>query len=811
MNGAPRDPPGRGVPVDLSLGKTGSGSESLGAWFLGPVAENRSFLSRLFLSTVRSHARGRSTAYPGDPAWITRRVKRDPHFRHASRLLQKDLEALSDRLLGSVPFFSYRYQGHMLWDVTLPAVTGYFAAMLYNQNNVAAEASPVTTALEKEVGADLCRMLGYTVNGTDADGTDAIGPWGHVTCDGSVANIEALWVARNLKAYPLAIARALDKEQDLQKAKDIEVDLANGKSKGLLGATAWELLNVKADDVLALPGRITEKTGLKRKAVESLIQKHTLQHAGIPEFCRSWHEFGDLVFLCSATGHYSLPKASTLLGFGKGAMLPIRVDLDARMSMEHLRSTLEDCVSKNRPVAAVVAVIGSTEQSAVDPLEEILKIRENYRQKGLDFLIHADAAWGGYFASLLRDPDPGTQAFKIKQQAGLWDRERHRFLEGEDRPPATGARLLTNTIDMLRSMPAMLEEMGPDAPVGPLLSDAVLRMDFEENVGSVPPAVIELQGLVEIRQALVFTPEIAMSKYVQRQYKALPQADSITVDPHKAGYIPYPAGALCYRNGAMRDMVTIEAPVVYRDDKGIGIYGIEGSKPGAAPAAVWVTHRVIRPDQSGYGRILGRCLFNSKRFYAALVTMAEQSDPFLVKTIQRLPSEADGGPNELDRIQEFVDRETNEDLWEYLTRNPDEEELFRKIGPDQLITAYAFNFKTNAGPWNAEVSLANTLNRKTFERLSTSEVPQDPNHWVRPELVITSSKLDPKVCGEDLVRSYMKRLELAGDPQPIYFLISTTMNPWLTDTDNGTKNMIPDLIAYLRKAVEAAVNEVRGP
>jgi len=31
---------------------------------------------------------------------------------------------------------------------------------------------------------------------------------------------------------------------------------------------------------------------------------------------------------------------------------------------------------------------------------------------------------------------------------------------------------------------------------------------------------------------------------------------------------------------------------------------VEGSKPGAAAAAVWLAHRVIRPDRSGYGRIL---------------------------------------------------------------------------------------------------------------------------------------------------------------------------------------------------------------
>jgi hypothetical protein len=61
-----------------------------------------------------------------------------------------------------------RHQAHMLWDQALPSMIGYFAAMLYNQNNVAAEASPVTTQLEIQVGNDLCKMLGYEVKPKDA-------------------------------------------------------------------------------------------------------------------------------------------------------------------------------------------------------------------------------------------------------------------------------------------------------------------------------------------------------------------------------------------------------------------------------------------------------------------------------------------------------------------------------------------------------------------------------------------------------------------------------------------------------------------
>jgi glutamate/tyrosine decarboxylase-like PLP-dependent enzyme len=87
---------------------------------------------------------------------------------------------------------------------------GYFSAMLYNPNNVAFEGSTATTLLELLVGDDICRMLGYTI----AAGGDRVRPWGHITCDGTVANIEAIWSARNLKLYPLAIKAALLDERD---------------------------------------------------------------------------------------------------------------------------------------------------------------------------------------------------------------------------------------------------------------------------------------------------------------------------------------------------------------------------------------------------------------------------------------------------------------------------------------------------------------------------------------------------------------------------------------------------------------------
>ena len=68
----------------------------------------------------------------------------------------------------------------------------------------------------------------------------------------------------------------------------------------------------------------------------------------------------------------------------------------------------------------------------------------------------------------------------------------------------------------------------------------------------------------------------------------------MTIDPHKAGFCPYPAGALLYRNGTMKGFITLAAPDVFHDvnDLNVGIYGLEGSKPGAPACGVLLSHRV---------------------------------------------------------------------------------------------------------------------------------------------------------------------------------------------------------------------------
>ena len=98
-------------------------------------------------------------------------------------------ELLTELGARSIPFYSPRYSGHMSVDQNLPAILGYLSTVFYNPNNVAFEASPLTTLIEVEVGLQLCEMLGYN-RFEDVDEPLA---WGHIASGRTVANLESMW------------------------------------------------------------------------------------------------------------------------------------------------------------------------------------------------------------------------------------------------------------------------------------------------------------------------------------------------------------------------------------------------------------------------------------------------------------------------------------------------------------------------------------------------------------------------------------------------------------------------------------------
>ncbi len=517
----------------------------LGAVFLGPKGENADVFERLLLEAFRDHVFWRRNFHPQDGFLLQERDRRTPAYEDAVATLSQELMGLLGELKAGVPFYSPRYIGHMTADLTMAGLVGYFATMLYNPNNVAAEGSPVTTRLELEVAAQLAAMVGY----------DAGAQWGHLCSGGTVANLEALWIARNVKYLPVALRwAAAELGSDLAGGAPT-VRLANGEVAPLDTLDLWSLLNVPNDaaldalDALLAPAGTAPDAAWTDRAWQA-VRRHGLAGLGHQAFgLRLAREFGDAlppgVVLVPSTAHYSWAKSCRVLGIGDTQLVHVPVDARFRMDPAALADVLRGLAARRQPVIAAVSVVGTTEEGAVDRLDLVLEARARAgAELGLAFHLHADAAWGGYAASITRGPD--------------------------------GAR---------RSYADTLADYAP-------LADASDPRDAWP------------------------------SEAVYRALCALEHTDSVTIDPHKLGFVPYPAGAVSFRDGRTRHLVAAEAPYLSHAGASewgfLGRYILEGSKPGAAAAAVWLSHKVLPLDARGYGQLIGDTVRSALALHACL-------------------------------------------------------------------------------------------------------------------------------------------------------------------------------------------------
>ncbi len=92
----------------------------------------------------------------------------------------------------------------------------------------------------------------------------------------------------------------------------------------------------------------------------------------------------DTTILASSQAHYTHQRISGVL---KLNFEPISCDRFGRLDLRALEKRL-----KKGDVGAVVATMGTTAMGSVDPLPEILELRDRY-----GFRLHADAAYGGYY------------------------------------------------------------------------------------------------------------------------------------------------------------------------------------------------------------------------------------------------------------------------------------------------------------------------------------------------------------------------------------------------------------------------------
>lgn len=128
-------------------------------------------------------------------------------------------------------------------------------------------------------------------------------------------------------------------------------------------------------------------------------------------------------------------------------------------------------------------------------------------------------------------------------------------------------------------------------------------------------------------------------KYLCQAFLAFAKADSITVDPHKLGFVPYPCGVVAFRNDRVRHFILQRAPYITASSQNAAVhlpprhssfdasrerrvviesfapFILEGSRPGSAAASLWLSTRLIPLTMQGHGRILRASLLAARELY----------------------------------------------------------------------------------------------------------------------------------------------------------------------------------------------------
>jgi tyrosine decarboxylase/aspartate 1-decarboxylase len=108
--------------------------------------------------------------------------------------LRAVLGEVADRLRDNFPYFHPLYAGQMLKPPHPVARLAYALAMWINPNNHALDGGRASSAMELETVAALARMFGWDRH------------LGHLTGGGTMANLEALWVAGQLRPGAAVVA-----------------------------------------------------------------------------------------------------------------------------------------------------------------------------------------------------------------------------------------------------------------------------------------------------------------------------------------------------------------------------------------------------------------------------------------------------------------------------------------------------------------------------------------------------------------------------------------------------------------------------
>ncbi|MCU0289888.1 MAG: pyridoxal-dependent decarboxylase [Acidobacteria bacterium] len=391
-----------------------------------------------------------------------------------------------------------------------------------------------------------------------------------------------------------------------------------------------------------------------------------------------YQEFPPTIFV-SGTAHYSLHKAADLLGIGRANIQFVSMTSGFRMDVNDLEKRIKHAVADNKIPLAVIPIVGTTEEGAVDPVHEILDLRRKFeKEQNLSFWVHVDAAWGGYFRSLFNlSSEDEIQAILEKASSDIegmkfttiedWHKDFFNYVNvkvNENYPETLESEVQSQNIQKKEDAENKRKKILHDKL---RLESFLEKNNFEQYIKIMKKLVFEntFLGLNKDIFELTLNDRIKLlndyisdiiplnydsyrnnvnfkwgSKDLCSAFVAMSSADSITIDPHKMGYINYPCGMVAFRNDRIRHFILQKAPYITSIRQEILVHMpprhvdentnkivteafapfiLEGSRPGAAASSLWLTIKTIPPTMKESGLIIKSSLIASRELYEWLI------------------------------------------------------------------------------------------------------------------------------------------------------------------------------------------------
>ena len=275
-----------------------------------------------------------------------------------------------------------------------------------------------------------------------------------------------------------------------------------------------------------------------------------------------------------------------------------------------------------------------------------------------------------------------------------------------------------------------------------------------------------LRSLDGMRKQFKYFP----STEVHQATAALGEGDSIPVDPHKLGFVPYPAGAIVYRQRDWARLQIEAAPYVFdqTQEEGkesplslqqLGRYILEGSKPGASAISVAVAHEVFPLHKEGFGRIIAQTVHTTERFHDRLDALAH-------------------------RLRDVA-------------------HILMPFEPDTNVVCIAIN-----AVGNSDLERCNALTRAIFDTMRFD--PGSPTQTL--ELIGSFTSLDHKRLTPDAAHRLEHALglqenALSTENAHVFLLRHTLMNPWLLREAEHDLDYVERYLLFLEKQIRDIIQQ----